>query len=74
MPEPRQSYRLAGLAWLVVLVGIGLYEVYAIQSPTAPTLSAWVWWADAKLPWFRYAVLGGVGFLMWHFFWQRRRS
>ena len=67
-----QRYRVPGLAWLAFLLGILGFELWALADPTVPTLSAWVWRADAALPWFRYAVLGGVGFLMWHFFWQRR--
>lgn len=68
-----QKFRVAGLAWLAFLLAILGYEVYALRDPAIPTLSAWVWRTDAALPWFRYVVLGGVGVLMWHFFWQKRR-
>jgi hypothetical protein len=66
-------WRVAGFAWLVFLLGILAYEVWALRAEAIPTLSAWVWRVDAARPWFRYAVLGSVAFLLYHFFWQRRR-
>ena len=69
-----QKYLYAGLAWLLFLAGLFVYEMWALRDPAIPTLSAWVWKTDAALPWFRYAVLGGVAVLMWHFFYQRRRT
>lgn len=66
------KWRVAGLAWLAFLLGILAYEVWAIRVEDIPTLSAWVWRVDARLPWFRYAVLGSMAVLMYHFFGKPR--
>lgn len=62
----------AGLMWLSVLVAIAIFEGWAVAH-AEPTLSQWVWWFAPAHPWFSFAVVGSMAFLMYHFFWQRRR-
>jgi hypothetical protein len=59
-----------GYAWLVFLIGVALYEVYASLTG-GQTLSEWVWMYSPDHPWFKYIVLTSVSFLMYHFFWQK---
>lgn len=70
----KPNYIVAGLAWVVFLLGILGYEIWALKDPAIPTLSAWVWRTDAAVPWFKFVVLGAVGYLMYHFFWQKGRK
>lgn len=58
---------LGGYAWLVLLLLITGYELWAGVT-NRQTLSEWVWWYNASHPWFMYVVLTGVTILMLHFF------
>lgn len=69
--DPKQNYRIPGFAWLGVLLSILAYEIWAVKDKEIPTLSAWVWRTDANHPWFKWVVLVGVGYLMYHFFWEK---
>ena len=72
MSHNERRYKIPGLAWLFFLIGLLAYELWAIFHSHQPTLSAWVWRQDATYPWFKWVVLTGVSYLMYHFFWQRR--
>jgi len=70
--EPKLNFKVPGFAWLGFLLGVLVYEIYALKDEHIPTLSAWVWRADASYPWFKWTVLAGVAYLMYHFFWQKQ--
>ncbi len=62
---PRTS---GGYAWLVFLLAVLVYEIYASLTPNGQTLSEWVWIYDHAHRWFRYVTMGSVTILMLHFF------
>jgi hypothetical protein len=70
MPTSIRSYNIPGYSWLAFLIGIVIYEVWALKTGNY-TLSAWVWEQDLNFPWFKWVVMGGFVGLAFHFFFQR---
>lgn len=62
-------YLAPGLAWLVLLIGMGIFECWQLGHGK-PTLSAWVWHFSKQYPWLRLVIFIVVLFLAYHF-WSR---
>lgn len=63
--------KYAGLAWLLGLLIITIYEFWALASHGV-TLSEWVWTFSDNHSWFRWVVTGGLLVLIYHFFFRVR--
>lgn len=61
------SYATPGIAWLLFLSLILIYELVAIATGNY-TLSAFVWHITYYHPWIKWVVLAGTAFLNYHFF------
>lgn len=58
-----------GLGWLVLLLAVAAVDVWLAKTHRA-TLTQWVRVQDRRFPWFRWAVIGALAFLVYHFFYQ----
>jgi hypothetical protein len=64
-PEPPQVDNVAGWAWLIILLSVLAFELWALKTDHL-TLSQWA----QRRSWLRLAGTAGLTFLIYHLFWS----